>query len=121
MIAYVYFTKEAEKDNYFEGCTGDRRLIWDEKFTVEFTDTDDLKEKLADYITMHFDVWHNNFIEFVNNECDNKRFDYNQGEDEQGTQVDITEHEPDGYYAAYSFYITKVTTEIEYKFDELKS
>lgn len=117
MIAHVSFYKDVEKDNWFNGSTGSLQSVYDEKFTVEFSNTDDLKEKLADYITMHFDVWHNDFIEFVKNECENNRFDYAQNENNDGRKIELTEEQPNGYYAMYFFHIDKVTKEIEYKFD----
>lgn len=114
--AHVNFYKDVEQDNWELGVVGKHQAIHFEKFIVEFTDTDDLKEKLADYITEYFDVWHNNFIDFVENECENNRFDYSQNEDDDGHATTLTEEYPDGYLASYQFLITEVTQKIEYTF-----
>ncbi|AGR46712.1 hypothetical protein PP653_gp038 [Bacillus phage Basilisk] len=115
-IANVYFTKTATADNFHNGCAYESQLIHEEKFTVEFNDTEDLKEKLADYTTKHFDVWHNDFIEYVTNETENNRFDYQQNECEDARKLTLTEEYPDGFLCDYSFTITKVSQETEYKF-----
>lgn len=115
--AHVNFYKDIEKDNWHTGCEGLKQSSYFEKFTVDFTDKDDLLEELADYITAHFDVYHDEFIEYVNNECDNNRFDYSQNEDDDGNRIDLKETNPDGWLAYYQFLITKVTQEVEYKFD----
>lgn len=117
LIAHVSFYKEVEKDNYEKGCYGSRSLIFNEEFTVNFKDTDDFKQQLASYTSTLFDVNEGHFIKWVENECENNRFDYAQNEDEEGNHIEITSENPDGYYAVYSYYINKVTEQIvDYKF-----
>jgi hypothetical protein len=110
--------KEVEKDNWFEGVYGSRSLVFDEKFTVEFDGSmDDLKEKLGDYITRHFDVVHNDFIKYVENAIELNRFDYCQCEDEDGINITLTEENPEGYCADYTFYIDDVYEKVNFKFE----
>lgn len=115
-IANVYFTKEIEKINYNHDLIGERSLNYEEKFTIKFNDTEELKEKLADFITSGFRVWHNDFIEYVTNEIENNRFDYAQIEDEDNNKIDLSEENPNGYMCDYTFIVTSVSQEIEYKF-----
>ncbi|MEH6848044.1 hypothetical protein [Bacillus thuringiensis] len=115
-IAHVYFTKEVEKDNWNYGVTGERTLSYSEQMTVEFENTEELKEKLADFITSGFDVFHNDFIEYGEFDNENNSFIYSQNEDEDNNKIDLTEFCPNGYLCGYTFYIEKVTQEIEYTF-----
>lgn len=122
-IAHIVFYKDIEKDNFTKGCDPQTsQLVWDTNFTLEFTDTNDLVDKLTNYITYHFDVKSEDFKAFVNNECDNYRFDYNQSEDGEGKRVDITEENPNGYLATYQFMVTRVMKEVRgFKFSELSN
>lgn len=115
-IAHVYVTKEMEKDNWFNGVTGERYLSWDENITIEFEDTEHLIEQLADYITQYADIPQNDFLEYTTNEIENNRFDYRQNEDNDNNKIDLTEERPDGYLCDYCFTVTKVTQEIEHTF-----
>ncbi|USL89398.1 hypothetical protein vBBceHLY2_00122 [Bacillus phage vB_BceH_LY2] len=114
--AHVYFVKESEKDNWNEGLIGERQFVYEEKFTVDFVDTNDLKEKLAKYLTGHFDVCNADFIKYGEKDDENNSFIYSQNECVDGNKVTLTEENPNGYLSDYTFYITKVTQEIEYTF-----
>lgn len=122
LVANVLFFKDAERDNFTEGCSGNRTLVHEEKFTVEFMNTHNLIQKLCDWATSNFDISASAFMEYTNNECENNRFDYCQSEDNQGNQMDITEENPDGYLASYTFLITDVSQKIDdYVFDEVSN
>lgn len=116
MLALVYMAKEVEKDNYEKGCHGGLSFLYDEKFTVYFNDTAELKKKLGQWASERFDVKAEDFASFVNNEIENDRFDYNQSEDAEGRFTTITEDNPDGYLAFYTFWIKGVYQEVEYTF-----
>lgn len=115
-LAHVLFTKEVEEDNYFEGCNGKRRLIYDEKLHIQFKDTNDFKNKLADIVTTYFDIDKQDFLEYVENEIENNSFDFSQSEDGEGERWAITEEHPNGYYASYNFFVLDVYEKIEYTF-----
>lgn len=114
--AHISFYKEVEKDNYETGVHGPRTIVFNEKFTVDFTDTNNLKDKLANYLYGFMDIDRLDFVKYVSNECENNRFDYSQNENAEGERITIDENNPDGYLADYYFYIDKVTEEIEYTF-----
>lgn len=116
LTASVYFTKEAERDSYEKGAYGDRRFIYDEKFHIEFEDTDDLKEKLANWVARHFDVDAQDFLEYVENEIENNRFDYCQGEDGDSSRMVVNKENPEGWIADYTFYINDVFQKVDYEF-----
>lgn len=117
-MATVNVEKMVEQDNYETGCQGGSRFVFDDTFTIEFNSTQDLLEGLADYVSSNFDVNPVTFIEHVNNEIENNRFDYNQSEDGEGDKIDITPADPDGYLAQYTFYIedVKEVKEVNYIF-----
>jgi len=117
-IATVNMDKMVEQDNYELGCQGSSRYVFEDSFTIEFNSTQDLLEGLANYISSNFDVDQNTFVEHVNNEIENNRFDYNQSEDNEGDRIDITPENPDGYLAQYTFYIedVKEVKEVNYIF-----
>jgi hypothetical protein len=113
--AKVKFFKDVEKDNYFNGCCGGISSVHDETFDVEFEDKDDLLQKLAKWTSRHFDVKEETFLKYVENECENNRFDYAQPEDADGDFKHITEDDPEGYYAMY-FYHVEVYKKVSYTF-----
>lgn len=113
LIARVEFEKRAEKDNWGKGCYGGAWTVYTDKFSVEFTDTDDLKQKLAKWVSSHFDVNEDDFAKYADNECENNRFDYCQGEDADGNHMVVTEDNPEGYLADYTFWI-EVTQKVDY-------
>ena len=115
-IATVNFAKMVQHDNFDNGCSTNSWITSTDDFVVSFTDTNDFKEKLADWIVSHFDVDRVEFMEYVNNECDNNRFDYCQNEDGDGDCITITESNPDGYLADYSFHVSNIAEEVDYKF-----
>lgn len=117
-IASVSIEKMVEQDNYETGCYGDLFTAFFESFTIEFNSTQDLLEKLGEFLSSHFDVNSDDFMKHVNNEIENSRFDYDQSEDGEGDKIDITPANPDGYLARYSFYIDSVreVKEIDYTF-----
>jgi hypothetical protein len=114
-IATVSFWKDVEKDNYSEGCYGGVQGVCDDKFVVEFNTKEDLLEQLAEWTANRFDVTEENFLEHVENECDKNRFDYAQGEDGEGDYMQVTEDNPEGYYAMY-FYRVSVSQKVEFSF-----
>lgn len=113
--ATVYFEKMATKDNWEEGCVGQSWHVYDERFNVEFEDKKDLINKLGDYMSRFFAVNKSDFVENVSNECENNRFDYCQGEDEDGMPFTVTEQNPDGYLADYMFHV-EVYEKVDYEF-----
>lgn len=118
-MANVYFTKEVCTDNYYEGCDTDYRLVFDQKFTIEFTDTNDLIRQLATYVsTTYFDVDFNEFTEYVTNEIENNRFDYCQNENESGYRTQVTVDNQTAFLADYTFYVNNVAKIVDYVFDE---
>ncbi len=115
LVASVYFVKEIEMDNYEKGAYGNRLLVHDEKFKIEFTDTDDLKDGLGEWLSNNFDVDKDVFVKYVENEFENNRFDYSQNEDGEGCRIKITEDNPDGWIADYFFYVD-VLQKVDYAF-----
>ncbi|AIW03170.1 hypothetical protein CPT_Mater235 [Bacillus phage Mater] len=113
--ATVTFEKTVEKDNWELGCYDGHRLICDDTFSFEFTTAEDLKEVLATWISNRFDVQKENFLNYVQNECYNNRFDYSQSEDAEGEYTFITEDNPDGFLASYMFWVD-VTQKVEFEF-----
>ncbi|AMB18810.1 hypothetical protein BH780_gp227 [Bacillus phage Eldridge] len=107
-IANVNVEKMVEQDNYETGCYGGSRYVFDDNFTVEFNSTQDLLEKLGEYLSSAFDVDSEDFVKHAHNEIENNRFDYDQSEDGEGDKIDITPADPDGYLARYTFYIEDV-------------
>ena len=115
--ASVYFEKMAVKDTWEDGCVGNSWHVYDERFNVDFEDTDDLINKLGIFISNNFDVNKDEFLEHVNNECENDRFDYCQGEDADGNKMSVTEDNPNGYLADYMFHV-EVFERLDYKFQK---
>lgn len=115
-VAHISMDKVVQEDNWYQGCSVKSWFTYDEHFTVEFEDTADLKEKLADWVSNNFDIHPATFLKYVTNEVENNRFDYSQNEDGEANHKIITEEDPDGYLADYHFYISQVTAPIEYTF-----
>ena len=115
-VANVSFEKMVQHDNYENGCSINSWITSTDDFVVFFTDTNDFKEKLADWVVARFDVDRGDFIEYVQNEDSNNRFDYCQGEDEDSNCITISKDNPDGYLADYFFYVSNVSEEIDYTF-----
>lgn len=118
MIAHVSIYKEVERDNWTNGCTGSRNLLFNENITIDFENTNDLKEKLYMYASGIFDIPNGEmFMEYLSNDYENNCFDYSQNEDNDEMMIQLSEKNPDGWFVEYIFYINKVTQEIKYKFD----
>lgn len=115
--AKVNFEKMVQHDNWEHGCGMEHWTTYHETFYINFTDTDNLKEELAKWISNHFDVSQDDFLKHVNNDCELDRFDYNQNEDGNADKMDITQENPDGYLADYMFWIAEVTQKVDYKFE----
>lgn len=115
--AKVYFWKDVERDNWEKGCYGGIKGIYDETFHVEFEDTTDLLKKLAKWTSSRFNVKAETFLEYVENECENNRFDYAQPEDDDGDYKKITENDPEGWYAMYFYRVDEVFIQSPYRFD----
>jgi hypothetical protein len=118
MNAKINFAKEIEMDNFERGCEGSRTLVYNENISIDFQDTNELKEKMAKWLSNYFDVNENDFINYVQNECQNNRFDYNQSEDSEGNKIKITKENPNGFLADYSFLVLEVkeVKEVNYIF-----
>ena len=116
MTAKVYFYKDVEEVSCNEGCSGSLSSIVNEIIYFDFEDTEDLCEQMANWTAKRFDVNKNNFLEYVNNEIENNRFDYSQNEDGDGNYTRLTENNPDGFHAMYCFLVDEVYKKIEYKF-----
>lgn len=117
LIANVRFGKMVCKDNWEEGCVGSSWHVYDESFSVEFEDKNDLIDKLGDYLSNGFGVDKDDFVKYVNNDCEPDRFDYCRGEDGDGFEFMVTEQNPDGYLADYTFYVEDVCKRINYDFN----
>ena len=115
LIANVSFEKVVQYDSYEMGCSIERWSVANDNFSIKFTDVADLKKGLAEWVSERFDVNENYFIKHVENECDNNRFDYSQNEDEEDNYMEVSKDNPDGYLADYSFYVTNVLEEVDYK------
>jgi hypothetical protein len=113
--AHVKFYKDVERDNYSKGCYGGVRGVYDDKFSVEFENTEDLKRRLAEWTSSRFAVRVDTFLKYVENECEPNRFDYAQPEDDDGNFKHITEDDPEGWYAMY-FYHIEVFKPVSYDF-----
>lgn len=116
LTAKVYFRKEVERDNWEKGCYGGITTICTDEFCVEFEDKQDLLQKLAKWTANRFDVKESTFLEYIENECENDRFDYAQPEDDDGDFKHITEEDPEGWYAMYFYHIDEVYQKINYTF-----
>jgi hypothetical protein len=114
--AKVYLTKEVTGYNLHNGCDENRHHVWDATFHCNFIDTNDLKEKLVDYLSNVSFINRKDFLEYVSNEIENNRFDYCQTENSDGFLIELTEENPDGYIADYTFSINKVYVEAAYQF-----
>lgn len=116
LTARVQFIKEVEKDNWEYGCYGGITTVYTDEFHVEFEGKHDLLQKLAQWTANHFDVEESTFLEYVENECENNRFDYAQTEDGDGDFKRITEEDPEGWYAMYFYHIDEVYQKVNYTF-----
>mgnify|MGYP003290589017 CR=1 FL=1 len=115
-IAQVYMTKHATEDNYHEGCASSRSFVYDEHFTVEFTDTKNLIEKLCVWTENFFSIDSEAFMKYISNEIENNRFMYSQSEDGDSNLTNITVDNPNGYLCDYDYYIETVSEIVEYEF-----
>lgn len=116
----VYFCKEVEPDNYFNGVSGSISVVSSDTIYVDFADTDDLLQSLAQWASERFDVDFDTMRKGFTNECQLDRFDYYQNENADGLKITITENNPDGYHCSYSFYIDEVLELVDYKFGEVR-
>jgi hypothetical protein len=113
--ARVSFYKDVEEDNFTHGCHGGLRPVYSQVIHISFNDKQDLLQQIADWTASHFDVKVSDFMQYVDNEVENNRFNYAQNEDGDGEYMTINEENPNGYYAMYEYRI-EVYQPIEYKF-----
>lgn len=120
-LAKVNFYKDVEKDNYFEGITPELTSIDFQQIEFTFETEDELLYKMSRWVYERFDVDFDEYLKYVNNDCDDYRFDYNQNEDDDGSAVLLSADNPDGYLAHYQMLVLEVF-EIElldYKFKRI--
>lgn len=114
--ARIRFYKDVEKDNWEKGCYGGIERVSYTNINIDFEDKEDLLLQLAKWTASRFGVEELNFLKYVENECENNRFDYARPEDEDGYYKKITEDDPDGYYAMYFYEIEEVFKPVHYVF-----
>lgn len=115
LFARIVWDKIACKDNWDKGADVESWVVQDGKTMFSFTDADDFKNKLADYVCKNFDVNKDDFLKYATNEIENNRFDYNQNEDSNSNRTELSESNPDGYLCDYTFWVD-VVQEVKFNF-----
>lgn len=115
-IACVGFDKMCQHFNINNGASGDVWTVQDDKIFIEFDDTSDFKDKLAQWVTERFYVEVIDFNEYCEKQEDEDIFTYCQSEDEEGYKLELDENNQDGYLSDYTFYVMEVSKQVEYKF-----
>ena len=86
------------------------------KFSVTFDKTSDFLGQLANKMAENYDIREDYFLEYVTNEIENNRFDYNQLETSDSYYIDDEEaYKGKMFLVDYSVTVT-VFEEVEYNF-----
>lgn len=119
LTAKIIFEKRVQHDNWEKGCETNSWIVSNDSFTIDFTDSEDFKNKLANWVVNNFDVNKEDFLKYAflkYTDSELNRFDYSQNEDKEGDYIRLTEDNPDGYLCDYTFWVDKVMAEVDFKF-----
>lgn len=97
MIYKCYLTNSVQKDNWKNGCELKSWSTFDDSFVV--SDKDELKNELECYGL--------DLSKFEVCDIDSNRLDYCRNEDNDGNEINLTEHNPNGFLVDYFLYIEK--------------
>jgi hypothetical protein len=111
----VEFFKYTKHDNYEHGCDGNSWGVYSQTFHLEFSDSDDLIQQLAQWTSENFDVPFDEINKGLTNYVGNK-FEFCQNENSDGDHITITANNPDGYLSDYEFFVDDVYVKVDYNF-----
>jgi hypothetical protein len=106
-VASLTFTKSVEEDDYNEGAIGKDRFVFEESGSVAANTVDNLKTEISAWLENYgFKFKDFSFFdEDGENDMLGGRFETDRNEDDEGSEIKLTEKNPRGWLARYSLYV----------------